>query len=199
MASINPDHHIEEFWLNFKNSMNNFYTATKSISRPIALWSDNLNNLQKNKQYDIIEKCIRDYISLYAIDILRCHANYYFNILYTNIKRWNVISQKYHFTLDDNSYHNVVFMLIDIYHSVTIKGSYIDDNIINIFSMVELYIINNDFTILITYAIEHNKPSIIDKLNKFDDINHIIETTYNIIVPSKSCGKKIISLIKNEK
>ena len=100
MSELNPDHHIEEFWLNFKNSMNNFYNATKSISRPITLWSDNLNNLQKNKQYDIIEKCIRDYISLYAIDILRCHGNYYFNILYINIKRWNVISHKYKFTLD---------------------------------------------------------------------------------------------------
>ena len=90
-------------------------------------------------------------------------------------------------------------MLIDIYHSVTLKGAYMDDNIINIFSMVELYIINNDFMLLINYAINHNKPSIIDKINKFHDINNIIQISYNIIIPPKSCGKKIILLIKNEK
>jgi hypothetical protein len=74
-----------------------------------------------------------------------------------------------------------------------------DDNIKDIFSMVELYIIDNDFMPLISYSIEHNKPSIIDKLNNYTNINNIIETKYNIPISPKAGGKKIISLIKNEK
>jgi hypothetical protein len=194
----NPDHHIEEYWLNFKNSMNNFYTATKMPSRPIQMWSDNLNALQKAKDYETIEIKIRDYISLYAIDVLRNQSNYYFCILHTNIKRWNVISNKYNFTTS-TKYHNVVFMLIDIYYGITNKGTLMDDNIKDIFSMVELYIIDNDFMPLISYSIEHNKPSVIDKLNNYTNINNIIEINYKIPISPKSAGKKIISLIKNEK
>lgn len=196
---MNPDHHIEEFWLGFKQSMTNFYKATNMPTRPITLWSDNLNLLQKEQNYDIIEKKIRDYISLYAIDVLRCQVNYYFCILHTNIKRWNLISLKYNFLNNDGHYHNVVFMLIDIYYGITIKGTHMDDVIKELFSMVEMYIINNDFTSLITYAIDNNKPSVIDKLNNYNDINNIIETKYNITLSPKTGGRKIISIIRNEK
>ena len=195
---INFDHHIEEFWLSFKKSMINFYTVTKMPTRPIVLWSNNLNILQKAQNYDMIEKTIRDYISLYAIDVLRHYANYYFCILHTNIKRWNVISTKYNF-LNTPHYHNVVFMLIDIYYGITLKGTYMDDMIKEIFSMVEMYIIDNDFIPLITYAIDNNKPSVIDKLNQYTKINNIIETKYNITLSPKTAGRKIISLIRNEK
>ena len=201
---INFDHYIEEFWLSFKQSMINFYTVTKMPTRPIVLWSNNLNILQKAQNYDMIEKTIRDYISLYAIDVLRHYANYYFCILHTNIKRWNIISTKYNFLnthnfLNTPHYHNVVFMLIDIYYGITLKGTYMDDMIKEIFSMVEMYIINNDFMPLICYAIDNNKSSVIDKLNHYTDINSIIETKYNITLSPKTAGRKIISLIRNEK
>ena len=195
---INPDHHIEEFWLGFKQSMINFYQANKMPTRPITMWSDNLNILQKEKNYDMIERKIRDYISLYAIDVLRYQANYYFCILHTNIKRWNVISTKYNFLDENVHYHNVVFMLIDIYYGITIKGTHMDDMIKEIFSMVEMYIINNDFLPLITYAIDNNKPSVIDKLNHYTEINKIIETKYNVALSPKTGGRKIISLIKTK-
>ena len=43
---MNPDYHIEHFWLEFKKSMNNFYNDN-NFARPIALWSTKLNELQK--------------------------------------------------------------------------------------------------------------------------------------------------------
>lgn len=193
---MNPDHYIEEFWLNFKQSMMNFYTINQMPPRPIAMWSDYLNILQKKQKYDMIENKIREYISLYAIDVLRHQDNYNFCILRTNIKRWNVISNKYNFTSDSNTYHNVVFMLIDIYYNLTNKCTYINDMIKEIFSMVEIYIISNDFMQLISYSIKNNKPSIIDKINNYKNINHIIEANYNIVIPPKSKGKTIIYLIK---
>ncbi len=195
---MNPDYHIEHFWLDFKTSMNNFYNVFKITPRPIQLWSDNLNYYQKNKEYDIIENKIRDYMSLYAIDVMRSHSNYYMGILQSNIKRWNSVSLKYNFKIDETKkYYNIVYLLLDIYSSITNKFEYMDESIINIFSMVEMYIMYEDFTQLVIYSIEHNKPSIIDKLNKYVNINHIIEKQFNIVINNNSCGKKIISLIKN--
>ena len=194
---MNPDHMIEHFWLDFKTSMNNFYIFYKITPRPISIWSDTLNNHQKKQEYDIIETKIRDYMSLYAIDVMRSNSNYYMGILHTNIKRWNLLSTKYNFNLNVSSYHNIVYLLIDIYNSVTNKFQFIDDNIINIFSMVEMYIMYEDFTQLVIYSVEHNKPSIIDKLNKYKNINHIIEKIYNITINNNFCGKKILVLIKN--
>ena len=108
---MNPDHHIEDFWLSFKTSMINFYNQYKYIKRPIDYWSDNLNKLQKNKDYQSIEVNIRDYMSLYAIDLLRCNSTYHVGILTTNIKRWNIISES-RFDMCDIKYINIVFLLL---------------------------------------------------------------------------------------
>jgi hypothetical protein len=89
-------------------------------------------------------------------------------------------------------------MLIDIYHGITGKGTQMDDMIKEIFSMVEIYIINNDFMPLISYAINNKKPSVIDKLNYYTNVNSIIEEYYNITIPPKSGGKNIITLIYNK-
>ena len=79
--------------------MNNFYNETNAsicknlnINRPINYWSDNLNNLQKNKDYQHIEINIRDYMSLYAIDLLRHNALYHIKILITNITAGTILN-----------------------------------------------------------------------------------------------------------
>ena len=175
---MNPDHLIEEFWILFKTSMDNFYNEyknsknyslnnsknnSKNISRPINVWSNHLNKLQKNKDYQSIEINIRDYISLYAIDLLRHNANYHTGILITNIKRWNNISNN-RFDMCEIKYINIVFLLIDIYNILTNKCIDTVDSAAEIlFSTIELYIIHEDFKNFIDYAIEHNKQSIINK------------------------------------
>jgi hypothetical protein len=199
---MNPDHHIEEFWLSFKRSMLNFYNEYTTIynSRPIIFWSDTLNKLQKNKDYPNIETNIRDYISLYAIDLLRYNAIYHVGILISNIKRWNVISNK-RFDMCDVKYINIVFLLLDIYNILTNKCSTSDKETETLFSIVEIYIIHEDFKIFIDYAINHNKPSIIDKINEYENQNNktnsikYIETTYNIKLSPKMSAKKIFNHI----
>ena len=88
-----PDYSIEEFWYGFKNSMYNFYTVTHIPPRNIARWSENLNMLKVAKNYDQIENNIRNYMSLYALDVMKYEKNsgHHGNILNTNIKRWNNI------------------------------------------------------------------------------------------------------------
>ena len=79
----NVDYEIEQFWLGFKVSMNNFYKNYKNINRPIQQWSDYLNILQKKQDYENIEECIVKYISLYSIDLMRTHDEYHMHILNT--------------------------------------------------------------------------------------------------------------------
>lgn len=100
MDEDSPDHHIEQFWLQFKTSMANFYReysidrkimATRDLDR----WSRELNGLKHNKKYSQIERQIRDYMICYGIDVMRCSSGYHIGILGTNIKRWNKVTANY--------------------------------------------------------------------------------------------------------
>ena len=144
----------------------------------------------------ILRLKIRNYISLYAIDLLRNKEDYHFGILITNIKRWNRLSNKFTFEKTDSKYHNVIFLLIDIYQHLL----YLDSNEINkIFSQVELFIIYEDFSSLIDFAIKNNKVSILNKINNYKDINTYIENKYNIKLPKHISGEKILKIIEKIK
>ncbi len=198
---MNPDHYIEEFWISFKKSMNNFYEEFKCLSRPINFWSDNLNKLQKNKDYQHIEINIRDYMSLYAIDLLRYNSNYHTGILISNIKRWNNISTS-RFEMCDVKYINIVFLLLDIYNILTNKCvNKVDDDAFILFNTIELFIIHEDFKNFIDYAIINNKPSIIDKINEYENKNNrhssiqYLEQKYHLNLSPKISAKKIFNQI----
>ncbi len=207
MNKNNEDYMIEEFWISFKKSMLNFYNEINILSRPIILWSNKLNELQKNKEYMLIESNIRDYMSLYAIDLLRHNAGYHINILISNIKRWNTIA-KNNSKFDiksDSKYINSVFLLIDLYNIINVKMPNIENDLISLFSMVELYIIHEDFKAFIDYALIHNKPCIIDKINEFETPNgnfnksntiKYIEDKYKVLLSPKMSAKKIFQIIK---
>ena len=116
------DYELEEFYLNFKQSMINFY-RDHTISRPIKQWSERLNQFQKKQDYKKIHKLIVKIISLYAIDLMRTCNCYHSGLLETNIKRFNRVSKK---TMENGEYtielieynSNIVFLLFDIFRSV---------------------------------------------------------------------------------
>ena len=162
---MNDDHEIEQFWLLFKQSMLNFYGIAENriLRRPIEKWSDALNDLQKEKKYSDIEEAIHNYISLYAMDLIRCCSHYHINILNTNIKRWNRVAEN-HKCLgldkeDFRTYFNCVFMLLDVCSMLLEQGN---DDVKELFSQYELYILNHDYTPLIKYAVDHNKVGMLD-------------------------------------
>lgn len=193
-----PDYHIEQFWLTFKVSMNNYYN-TQTVKRPINFWSAELNNLQDFKQYDQIENKIRNIISLYAIDLMKSNNTYNTDILLTNIKRWNKIALKYNFEKSTNIYHNIIFLLLDIYKNIMYD---LTIELKNIFSQIELFIIYQDFSSLIEYSINYKKESILDKLNQytnFTNVNKYIENKYNITLDRFTSGKKILKKIESNK
>jgi hypothetical protein len=167
-----PDHEIEQFWLAFKQSMVNFYGLKDCmvLRRPIQKWSDQLNLLQSQRRYAEIEEAIMQYISLYAMDLLKVCNFYYINILETNIKRWNKIASKFkcEFGEKDKSekgYYNCVFMLLDICYLLLKNGN---PDVIDLFSQYELCVLYHDYSHLIQYAVKHNKVGMLDKLLNYD-------------------------------
>jgi len=102
LQSYNPDKYIEYFWYYFKNSIINFcnYDTSKNfgkkqrkrLKKKIASHSKQLNYFQQTKQYLNIEDHIKNFI-YYCIFIMfknRTNKGHY-NILITNVKRWNKI------------------------------------------------------------------------------------------------------------
>ena len=138
-----PDHDIEEYWLYVKQSMHNFYGQTKLLPRPIEKWSAMLNQLQKEKKYIDIECHIMKYLSLYSIDLLRFGNQYYINILITNLKRWDKITEKYKFfsnhddKLNSENEKNIAIVLLEIVYSLLKSETEFSD----LFDDIELYII----------------------------------------------------------
>lgn len=191
-----PDYEIEKFWYGLKNSMINFY-RNKNIKRPINNWSNKLNILQSKEQYEEIEENIRNYISLYGIDVMRHMEIYHLNILKTNIKRWNVISTQFGFVkLNSKKYYNIIFLLIDIYEKLYDK--LITKDLIVFASEIEILLINEDFNYLIDLSVRYKLISIIDKLGYYIDIIDIINKKYNLNITGNVSGKKILKLIPKE-
>jgi hypothetical protein len=193
-----PDKDIEEFWIGLKNSIYNFYKSVNIPTlRPVGSWSDNLNLLQSINEYDEIQKCIRQYISLFAIDIIRFSGKNkrHFKILLTNIKRWNKLSKQYSFNNSSTEeYYNIMYLIIDLYKSIIDVDD--NSNIKYIFQQIELLLINKDFSTIIKYAIENNKPGILTKLTGYNiDVKEEIKKLYNIDIPAKISFKKLITNI----
>lgn len=174
--NINPDHHIEQYWLGFKNSMENFYSINMSVfSRNIIKWSDNLNKLQKEKKYELIEQYIRDYMICYGLDVIRSGNSYHLRILGSNIKRWNNISSKY-IIKNINDKTNIARLLFQCCLDICICvdksnvpfGDYMND--------IELIVIQQNLNPLLDMAEKWNKVFIYDCL-----INNVKELFINQI------------------
>lgn len=117
-----PDYQIEDFWYGFKKSMINFYRHYEIEHNKIEEWSNLLNNYKNKKQYELIEASIKDYISFYAIDIMRYddfENKNFSNILLKNIKRWKEISNKFHF--GDSDKNKKIYMLFEAFNCVKSK------------------------------------------------------------------------------
>ena len=198
-----PDYELEEFYLNFKKSMINFY-KNHTFTRPIDDWSSRLNHLQEKKNYFEIHKLIQKIISLYAIDLMRVCDTYNSGILETNIKRFNRISEQLEGMETINYNSNVVFVLFNIFKTL-IKTQSIDD-LKSLFNQIDIYLIYEDYTKLITYSVDNNRLSILDKLFKFSyhilvQALHIYEIGENVINSRNNntiSAKKFVDLIKKE-
>ena len=198
-----PDFELEEFYLSFKQSMINFY-RNHTFTRPIDDWSSRLNYLQNKKNYFEIHKLIQKIISLYAIDLMRVCDTYNSGILDTNIKRFNRISEQLEGMETINYDYNIVFVLFNIFKTL-IKTQSVDD-LRSLFNQIDIYLIYEDYTKLITYSVDNNRLSILDKLFKYSydilvqalHIYEIGESVINARNNNTISAKKFVDLIKNK-
>lgn len=159
-----PDYQIEDFWYGLKNSMTNFNKKCGLKDRNINLWSDKLNKYKENKNYSLIEESIKEYITLYAIDVMENEEFdecFHSSILLTNIKRWNKISNKFHFG-NSEKYKNII-VLFDAYCCIKRK---FDKNlypILELFNEIDSLIIT-DYIQLIPLCLELGQNKMLDAI-----------------------------------
>lgn len=163
MNSNAPDYHIENFWLGFKQSMINFYISHNMSYNHIKEWSTNLNYLQSKKQYHDIELSIRDHITYYSYDLIKYSATtHHDDILITNIKRWNRISDMFNFnTSVKYSKILIIFMIV------------LEFKKINEYTLWEEMIEENSYDMLIIWAFKNNKVKILELIKNIPEYNLI--------------------------
>jgi hypothetical protein len=218
VSKDDPDYHLEIFWLDFKQTYSNFYRKYSKPYSIISEWSTNLNTLKKYKDYSEIERYIRLYMGLYAIDLIKFGDSYDINLFFSRLKEFNRIARTYNFDYDPadqtepKKYYNLIFCLIDIFNHFVDK---IKDNslptLAAFFSNIDFILENKDISPLIQISINLNLPVILDKLLLYDNIIPIINNLYDskfkeksagvgsskpFKLPSSIKGKKIISMIQ---
>ena len=176
-----PDYQIEDFWYGLKNSMKNFYKSNGLKARNIQSWSDQLNEYKKDKNYSLIEKSIKEYITVYAVDIMKydkLNDCVHSSILAVNIKRWNKISNKFHFeNLEKNKQ---IIILFEAFNCIKCK---MDEKLYPILKL--FYDFNTmmltDFSYLIILSLELGQVKMLDcitKISGYKKLAQIINEQY---------------------
>ena len=117
-----PDYQIEEFWFLFKLFMVKFYRSVGLINNNIKIWSDILNKFKSEKKYELIEEKIKKYIGIFASDVMKyekVNENTSSLILMVNIKRWNKISDKFHF--GNSNINKKIYSLFEAFNNIKSK------------------------------------------------------------------------------
>lgn len=206
----NPDKHIEYFWYGFRASIPNFFKHYNlNFTLPVDTWSKHLNDLQKDKKYLEIEKSIRFYMERFGWYVIMYGCYYNTNIFYSNIKRWNKISNKYNLNIEKYpSFFNVYF---NIFHNLIKKKQKFKDkpHLIKMLSIVRKYIdcydgneddeINNIKNLyqLLDQALKHKEEAIIDHIANICDIWTYINSKYKLnIIPGTKARKILLKYAK---
>jgi hypothetical protein len=185
ILSNKPDKDFEIFWLTFKNSIKDI--IPKNMLLILKKYSEELNVLQQEKQYDKIIIKITDFMEKYLIlitKIIILKGNG-LKILHLtcNINRWKHFDEK--FKIDcmlevqlaillasyykkKNIYYNEVLNLIKIYINITIDTTITSTNI-------EKY---DKLKIFFEFAIEKKLSSIINILRNFINITIFMKEGY---------------------
>ena len=194
-----PDKEIEIFWFGFKQSVENFMKRN-NLDIPILSWSNILNWYQEKKDYSNIKKHIQIFISYYCISIFKVSDSYNTSILWTNVKRWKKINDKFLLDeQDDNMYYFSIFhMLLDIYKTL-LNNNNINNELSLFFRNINENFKKDDIYDLLDLCIKYKLGSFIDKINKYFNLESYIQDKYKVNVPDKMSGKKIVNIIYNTK
>lgn len=188
-----PDYQIEDFWYILKNSMNNFYKLYNIKLDKVVMWSNKLNEYKKKKEYSLIEASIKDCIAKYAVDIMQNDivSDYtHSNILLTNMRRWEKISNKFHF--GDSQNNKTIYLLFEAYNCIKLKLNSNLYPLLELFRKLDIMFLDNfndliylsfnlgQFKMLKTIELIIGKEKIYNNIKKNFPTLSIIEKDYNI-------------------
>jgi len=187
---------MKQFWHEAAHSMmSNFYRRymLERPPPPIVTWTKNIDTLSQSRPEDL-QECIQEYLTLFAIDVLRRQCTYTMGILGSNLKRWNLLSPA-------QGSSNLMFFLVELYQTL-VKGGATEQDLRVFFSDVAKTK-HWDWAALVDYAIAHRKPGALDKMRVFFEQQHqgclfdiyvYIEATYGVKLQEGMCAKKILAI-----
>lgn len=191
-----PDKHIEDVWIGIKTAVaNTFYHHQIDKTIDLNTISENLNKLQTEKNYTMIEKTIlyaisdicREFI-IHKIDVYNCH------ILDVQIKRWNKVTNKYQFfEKHDIRYVLENCILFYIYYKILTNSSKYN-NLIKLFNHNDSIPKVED---IIDVSVLNNYHIILDKCNNYMCVSTYINNKYGTKFFKNTNGKKIIVKLKD--
>ena len=202
----NPDKDIENFWLTLKCCVLNFYKYC-NVSVDIQLMSDELNKLQKARDYIKIEykinKFIIELINMLFKNINKISDNYYLynaKILLTNIDRWIKIREKRLFVKEDIETENNRFLLVKLFSNLlkTIDNKQHNESIIVFFTLCKDTLNSEDYGFMIDFSLELKNASMLDTLNKVTDVIKYINNRFDTKFFNNMSFTKIIKKLSNK-
>lgn len=194
---------LKQFWQEVVvQSMGNFYQRYNGgLERPILQWDAHVKTLNDQEDLQDLQETIHEYLTLFAIDVLRRQCTYTLGILVSNLKRWHLLTSS-------SSQGHIVFFLVELYQTLTkaAAASREEEGDLRLFfSDVELFLLNHStrhWAALVDYAITHRKPGMLEKLRVFCeqhvllfDIYVHIEAKYGVKLQDGMCAKKILGLL----
>ena len=143
--------------------------------------SKNLNKLQKEKNFDEIQKIIKNYVLYITLFIINNKFTSELNLILTYIKRWNRICKnqfKINNSIQKNTWQKHVYICLKILEKYRKNNSNIVD---------EIYLINDNIEYnkkllnpIMKQLIKDKKYSLLDLLKTEIDIYRFIEDEYEI-------------------
>ena len=198
LNSSKPDKQIEYFWLTFKDSIIQY--IGKQNAKNISTFSETLNTLQREKQYDMIVTEISKYmkfnINTICKFIIRSKQSTPILHLHTNITRWKNIDPSFQKVIDDSILIQFLFVLSRMIKKESDKYKHVLSFVIDVYMCEQLNIIKRKE--LFEYSVKNNICSVAELL--LPDINLIeyfgedIDKYKNM--STKKLIKKIASLAK---
>jgi hypothetical protein len=164
LNSNKPDKQIEYFWLTFKDSIVQY--IGKQNAQNISTFSEALNILQKENQYDTImleiSKYMKSNINTICKFIIRSKQPAPILHLHTNITRWKNIDPSFQKVIDDSILIQFLFVLSRIIKKGSDKHVNVLDFVIDTYTCGQLNVIKRKE--LFEYAVKNNICSIVELL-----------------------------------
>lgn len=163
-----PDHHLEEFWLSFKDSIIPYIDHNRV--REINEISEHLNGLKSSEQYQSIEKSIYTYLKQMIYYFITNNMYYQAKILKTNIKRWTRITVVH--TGKPKPKTNKHTAILDIY----LKVAHTSDEILKDLIFCYAYSPSHKYLVsIVNQSIRKEQTGIIEKLIPYIDIKAFVK------------------------